>query len=379
MSIGRVQTIAVVSQAWAGHIPTYHRLYAETFRASGCRVLEIVPRPPTWISRLLRQPDRFRWILGWRTWLAAARAIRDAERCAGVRADAAFLTYLDLGFMQPAVDPEWLDRWFSWRWAGVSNSPLVVRGPVPAFPAGERVLAARRCRVVVVTDDEFVPRCTPVWPGRRVVAMPEVADLSAPDAPPAIEELRRFAGGRKCVGLVGVISAKKNIEPFLALARATEAARKEVVFFLAGDFTAQACPGPERRRLQAALAQAPANCRLFPEPIPDGPAFNAWVAASDVVWAAYRNVIYKSNVLTKAAWFHKPVLVSPGAIMAAQTARYRLGEIVDVNDTPAALTALQRLLAPAAVDRDYAGFTALNSPARMGDTVTSILQALAGS
>lgn len=370
------RTVAVVSQVWAGHIPTYHRLYVEAFAEAGCRVIEVLPDSPTPVRRIMRQLDRFAGMRGRRAWRWAEARVTAAERRAGMRAEAVFLVFLDQAFLESAITAADVDNWLPRPWAGVTNEPSAVRGPIAPFSGRERVLAAKHCRAVVVTDDAFVAGCRGAWPGRRVVVMPEVADLSAPVPGPDIAGLHRFAGGRKRVGLVGVISAKKNVAAFVEVARLAWKSDPGLAFFLAGDFSAQACPGPERRLLAQVIAEAPPNCRLFPDPIPDGAAFNAWVKASDVVWVAYRNVYFKSNVLTKAAHFRRPVLVSPGRVMAAHVSQFNLGEVVDVADAPAALAAIRRLaVETAGAGRDFEGFSALNDARRLRTTVHELLDA----
>lgn len=369
--------IAVYSQVRAGHVPAYHRLFVKHFAALGVPVLDVaVPATRNWLARAATQLDRWGWLRGRRAWRGAGQRVRAAERAAGRRAGAVFFVYLDHGFLEPAISGAAVDRWFAWPWAGVVNGPRAVRAPGAAFPDGEAVLAAHHCRAVVVTDEEFVAPVRQTWPGRRVIAMPEVADLTAPGEPAALAELRTFARGRRLVGSVGVVSAKKNLRELLALARHAQGELPGTAFFVAGDFSANACPGPERRELQRLLAQRPENVAMFPAPLTDGAEFNAWVVACDVVWLAYRDVAYKSNVLTKAAHFRRPVLVSAGRVMAAHTERFNLGEVIDAEDTGAALAALRRVLAAPSAGRDFAGFSALNAESRLARTAAELKESL---
>jgi glycosyltransferase involved in cell wall biosynthesis len=294
------------------------------------------------------------------------------EHQSGVGIDWVFFVYLDLGFLSAAAEPAQIDDWFRWRWAGVVTAPQAVRGVLTTFAGRERVLSAKHCHAVVVTDAAFVEPCQKSWPGRRVISMPEIADVSPPGTPDSLAELHAFARGRSIVGLLGVISEKKNVEAFVALARRAERELPGTVFVLAGDFSRLACPGPERRRLMKVVANLPNNCRLFGHPLDDGPEFNTWLATCDAVWLAYRNFAYNSNVLTKAAYFRKPVLVSPGAIMAEHAQRFRLGEAVSVTDITACLAAVRRLLANPATDRKFAEFAASNSAQSLGRTTKEL-------
>ena len=51
------------------------------------------------------------------------------------------------------------------------------------------------------------------------------------------------------------------------------------------------------------------------EKIPDESCFNALIAESDLIFAAYKQFTGSSNLLTKAAAFRKPVIVSRGLCM----------------------------------------------------------------
>lgn len=365
--------IAVISQVRAGHVTAYHRLFVEEFQAVGCEVLDLgSPLPEHGWGRMIKQLERWPWWRGRRAWHQASRRLSRHPNFPQDREVAVFFPYLDVGYLEAAISAAEVERWMPCPWAGVVTGPAALRQP-GRFVAGERVLAARNCRTLVVTDETFVEACRNSWPGKPVVVMPEVADLALPVAIPEIASVQAWVGGRRLVGLLGVISAKKNIALFLLAARRALIMRPDLAFVLAGDFSSQACPGPERRALEKLLADLPSNCRFYPAPIPDGPQFNAWVTACDCLWLAYHDVIYKSNMLTKAAHFQRPVLVSPTGVMAVHTLKYRLGEVVDPENPDQVLAALGRMTGVPEVGRSYAEFAAINGRPQLADTVRAVL------
>lgn len=367
--------LAVISQVGAGHVTAYHRMFVEEFQAAGCEVLDLGPAPASVWGRVAGQLDRWPWWRGRRAWRGASRRLAAVEAIASKEPAAVFFPYLDVGFLEAAVSPGEVEHWLPRRWAGVVTGPSAVRQP-GLFAGGERVLAARHCRALVVTDETFVTPCQNSWPGKPVLVMPEIADVTPPADSSIVAAVRTWAGGRRLVGLLGVISGKKNISAFLATARRARKMRPDLAFVLAGDFSPQACPGPERRALAAELAELPPNCWFHPKPIADGPQFNAWVTACDFLWLAYRDVVYKSNLLTKAAHFQRPVLVSPGGVMAAHTQLYRLGEVIDATQADQVLSALDRLVTTPETGRAYTEFAAANSRMRLTGTVQAVLAAL---
>ena len=66
--------------------------------------------------------------------------------------------------------------------------------------------------------------------------------------------------------------------------------------------------------------------------------------ASEVLFAAYHDFPHSSNILTKAAIFQKPVIVSDGYLMAERVRRYRLGEVIQQKNPELCAAALRRIL-----------------------------------
>ncbi|MCS3171609.1 hypothetical protein NXW76_06820 [Bacteroides thetaiotaomicron] len=62
------------------------------------------------------------------------------------------------------------------------------------------------------------------------------------------------------------------------------------------------------------------------EKIPDESCFNALIAESDLIFAAYKQFTGSSNLLTKVAAFRKPVIVSRGLCMGRRVEQYGTGQ-----------------------------------------------------
>jgi glycosyltransferase involved in cell wall biosynthesis len=386
MSDGRPPTIAVASQVWLGHVPAYHRGYAEAFRATGAHVVEWVRGRPaagtegngnygamrrramrSFLARAGLLPLA-QGVAAWR-WLDRQRA---AEEAGGTHVDAVFLVYLDQMFLHRALPLRWIERRCPRPWAGLRQHPA----PIQGRRADERPLRSRYCRAIGVVDGAFVAPCVAAWPGRTVVRVPELADVSAPDpSAPAAAELSRWAAGRKVVGLLGVCGEKKNIPTFVEMARRAERAGDGVVFAIVGECSADAS-GTGYRKLARLLRGLPGNCRAWPDRLADGGAFNAVVAACDVIFLAYRPAPDGSNVLTKAAYFRKPVIASEGHLIADAVQAHRLGAVVPAADAGAALAAVRALLADDVTKCDFAGAYARNAVERLPEVARRFREAL---
>jgi len=382
-------TIALVSQVWTGHIPAYHRAYARALAAQGVDVREVVfgatkpaasegstSSPAKSRPVILRQIARSGMLRSLRWWVRIAGAIRRIEQSTGQPVAGVVFTYLDLDLLNSRL-PAWIVGLVLRRpWAGIVVHPRGAYGIGGTFPQGERVLAAKYCRAVVVIDESFFSLGRAAWPGRAVIVAPDLADVSVPDANHSMATaIRTWAGGGSVVGLLGAITAKKNVAWFIALARAAAAAGDNTRFVIAGLLSSRVAGETDYEQHRELLRSLPDNCRAWVDGLAEGAEFNAAVSACDVVFIAYRPEPENSNVLTKAAYFRKPVLVSEGHLMADAVRAANLGLVVRVGDDVEGLAALRRLLVEDQ-ERDFAGHYARHSEERLAAVAEQLCHAL---
>ena len=173
---------------------------------------------------------------------------------------------------------------------------------------------------------------------RWTICLPDFADLSQPDESyPLLHTLRERAAGRKIVSLTGSIGTRKGIDLLLSVIPTLPA--DEYFFLMAG----KSWLTEEQTRRVKAFEAAHANCLFVLERIPDEACFNALIAASDVVFAAYRHFSGSSNLLTKAAAFGRPIVVSSGQCMGRGVEHYGTGIAIAEDDTQACREAIVRL------------------------------------
>ena len=136
-------------------------------------------------------------------------------------------------------------------------------------------------------------------------------------APLWLQELKEKAQGRKVVSLLGSINFRKGIK--LLLESIPLLPEEDYFFLIAGksSLTAQ-----QENDLQT-FEKSRSNCLFSLEKIPDESCFNALIAESDLIFAAYKQFTGSSNLLTKAAAFHKPVIVSRGFCMGQRVEQAR--------------------------------------------------------
>lgn len=382
------KTIALIDWNWAGHHPTYFTYFAAAMAEAGAEVVPFCPDPADFEQRLDAdklsattrckiyastkifgpKPSVFR-PLCWRRQYEAlkffwghGRRLRRWQANHGRKIDMVFFACIyDRHFEHFRL----AERVFGFPWSGLylharsfrmPGSPLPYQG---GLPCPERILTMTSMESVGILDEGIVAEVRAMAGGKPVHAFPDITveTLGKREAEGGLDEkIKQFAAGRPIVSLAGHLQWTKGMDVFTEAAR--HPAMRDVFFFLAGSVNWNEIPPDERQSLQRQWARTPnilAHLQALPEE-----EMNAVIAASDVVFAAYRSFPNSSNVLTKAAVFERPVLVSDGYLMAERVRDYGLGEVVPEGDTEAAVEALVRMLKPG-----YAG--SLQSRARWSD------------
>lgn len=264
-------------------------------------------------------------------WKNLAAATQQVEAGTGLPIDLTVIIWLE-PFLGRHVSGRAVDRAFPRPWSGLYLHPYHFRIGASRrhwlrnklFPE-HAALLARNCRAALTLDEGVVA------PMRRALAkpvlcLPDTTDLSpaSPDFELA-RQIKTRAGGRTVCGLLGVLQKRKGILPLLQAA----AARPDGWFFVfAGEIQTGDYSPAEMALINRFLQSPPDNCLFWPKLIPDEAGFNAVVAACDVIYAAYEFFPHSSNLMTKAALFGKPVVVSPGYLMAERTEKFRLGWVL---------------------------------------------------
>lgn len=340
--------VAVIDCSVSGHRETYYKEFTRTWAGLGHEVLLVAPRQSgTGDVAAFRQID-VRPLLPLPTGqplkkkaVVLKNALIRLRNLAAVRRQlSAFrpdLVYFPcLDDMLPTLAPlALLNRLLPYPWSG-----LLVQSALPPYRKGmpdvRPALRSRHCLGIGVLNEFSITALKPFCP--KIVRLPDFADLSAPDdAYPLARLLRQRAGDRKIVSLLGSISTRKGIS--LLLATIPFLPEEEYFFLIAGRAWLTEAQTRELKAFEAGRS----NCLFAPEHIPNEACFNALVSASHVLFAAYQGFSGSSNLLTKAAAFGKPVVVSEGGCMGLRVNAYGTGLAIPENSAPACREAIVRL------------------------------------
>ncbi len=340
--------VAVADCSVSGHRETYYREFARAWAALGHEVLLVAPRPsgtegfaafrPADTRPLLPlpagKPLRKKLVVLQNALVRWQNLVRLGQTLKDFRPDLVCFPCLD--DLLPTWGPAGLfPRLFPYAWSG-----LLVQSALPArkrfVPDVRPYLGSPLCRGIGVLNEYSVGALRPFQ--SRICVLPDFADLSQPDAHyPLTAELKRKAGRRKVISLLGSIGERKGIRLLLDVMAQLPA--DEYFFLVAGKSW---LTGELLRAVQDAGATRN-NCLFSLERIPDEACFNALVAASDVLFAVYRRFTGSSNLLTKAAAFARPIVVSRGECMGKRVERYGIGLSVPETDAAACRQAIVRL------------------------------------
>ncbi len=405
-ALPRPGTVAVVDGTMSGHHTTYLRLVTKMLLELGARVLILCPEPlkiETWLAaqtvdgacmerfgsapfRLPPRPrprNRLDGLAAYlRRWHAVAHAIRRHDPSPARTNRLVLFLWLD-DFLSSAryislISPWLLPLVFRHPWAGLFFRPHQLR-PAPGG-AGRHPYSALRlasCRRVFIHDEARLAALGEDRAAAKARRFPEFTDESPPrDGYPLIDEIRTRACGRAVISALGALAKRKGI---LTLLEAALSNSSQPWFFLfAGELMEQHFEADELARLRELSANPPENCCFSFKYIPDEPSFNALVSASDVLYAAYRNFHHSGNILTKAALFEKPVIVSRGYLMEERVRRFKLGTCIAQDNVAECAAALRMLSDPSRFRQEvgeprFDGYLRLHSSACFRQELSELL------
>ena len=168
-------------------------------------------------------------------------------------------------------------------------------------------------------------------PSQHFEYMPDIADVELPpQRTELVKQLVAQAAGRKIVFMGGSIGKQKNLAVWFELVRRVDPTRW--YFVQIGRINQNNLTMSDQSALGAVAADHPANLMIYPDYLPDEREFNEVISVVDVIFAVYRDFKRSSNMLSKAAYFEKPILVSEAHLMGERVKRYKIGYAVKEDD-----------------------------------------------
>jgi len=230
------------------------------------------------------------------------------------------------------------------QFASINSLPWVGIRFVPSEDAYEAWYALPAFVGMFFLDEDVCQRYRKMFPALQFEYLPDVTEAGLPTSPSALTvEIRRRAVGRKIVFLGGSIGGQKNLACWfkvIALADPTK-----WFFVQVGEIHRGTLREEDLVALERAQASPPENLLLHEGYLPDERTFNDVIAASDLIFAVYRDFRISSNMLGKAAHFYKPILVSARHLLGERVRQYGIGSAVLEDDETAILAGMEAIAA----------------------------------
>lgn len=400
-----MKTIVLVDTLWFGHHPTYLKIFTKTLLELGYQVVTLCPEPAElsqWITLNcprqthlfhtfeLQEPEPKQSLISLTPklftalayWQRAASAIQNVSLKIGSSPDLVFFAWLD-SYLSSYLIHHLVDKIFPYNWSGLYfrsyYQQIKQRGWYfqRKSPNPYTVLQSSHCQAVAILNEDMVETLQNKLKKKPVVIFPDFTDDSPPDFSfPITKQIQDKAAGRKIIGLLGSLDKRKG---FLTLLEVSQEVAEENCFFVfAGKFEESCFLPQELTKIQNIVKSAPHNCFFYFERIPNEAQFNSLVYICDVLFAVYNNFPNSSNILTKAAIFEKPVVVSNNFCMGKRVCEFSLGLTINEGDTLQCIEALHYLCSRSKLDitqtkRDFEGYKRLHSIEQLHTAFQAIL------
>ncbi len=165
----------------------------------------------------------------------------------------------------------------------------------------------------------------------RIIYFPDFTETSLPNYDyDLVVEIRKRAKGRKIISLIGAIASRKGINTFVNVASMVD--EDQYFFVLAGEGAETSITKEEKELINLHFKDKP-NCFYYPKKIVSDKDFNVLINNMDIIYAAYINFEYSSNMFAKASFFRKPLIVSKGSYMGEVINKFRIGLAIEQNNT----------------------------------------------
>lgn len=400
-----MKTIVLIDWHWLGHHLAYYRKLLLNFHRCGVKVLglcpaEAIPLLIEWMAAQKEYPELSKnvdlipiqlfhpkrhlpeWLRGrYRAFLtfgSLAKQIRSWERENDEKISLVFFAAV---YEQ---DFEWFQQTrsiFGYRWSGIHMQSRGLRLPGTMspdwnhIPRPEMIFNSPTLSSIGLLDEGNKEAMAKLTGDKPVIVFPDFTDVTVEglnSRHSLASKMTSFAAGRPIVVCLGRLKKTKGI---IQLCKAAEDPRlKDVCFFFGGELDLSRMTRMEQREILNTLENNP-NILTHLYHLVDEATINNLIAASDMVFAAYTDFPNSSNMMTKAAYFKRPIIVSDGHLMAERVRAYGTGKIVPEGDVQAIVGAIKELSdSTSLANPNYEDFYQKHSESALLEALSEVLQ-----
>jgi hypothetical protein len=348
---------------WEGHHATYLKIFSEIIVGYGQKICIINPNIDLlskWKDTLnsrdqshvilvkINEPKRH-FLYKKHTFyqlalLFRAKAIlKKQERKNRITIDFVFFPWLD-DIGSPIRKPFHLlfKHFFPYRWGGLLFQYSQAFHAFNNSSATFELLRLPSCTYIATLEEQCIPLLRNKFKEKTIVQYPDFASVAKTNncEDTTITSIKTHAGCRTKICMLGTIDRRKGMMTLLDVINDMD--KKKYYFIIAGKLYKNTFKKDEILRIQHFFNHPPENVRVIEGYVSDG-LFDGLLQTCNIIYAVYWCFPYSSNLLTKAAIFKKPIIVSEKFLMGKRVAQYNIGKVVAEKDKSACIDAIEAL------------------------------------
>lgn len=395
--MNNILTVALISPFSGNRFATYLNYYAVNLLKKGKKVLVISPEfnkileyvsinAPRYIDNFTALPIEEKYftnnkpnyfeLLG--RWNLVKSKIKIGEKKLKAEVDFAFFSPID-PFIRESVNLFLLDYVFNYKWSGIYFNPKPYRlkqlklNVDPKFLEPDYLFRSENCVGVCVLD-RFITEPLKSRVYKKIVVFPEISDVNIQKKELNFcKQIKEMALGRVVVGLLGV----ENNEGITALIRLIKKVDIDKYFFVfAGKLDFSLMDEKQREEVELFMNDHAPNILFILQPL-DDEEINQIYKEIDISYLYFYNYISSNNLLTKAAYYQKPILANKDFCVGDTVKKFKIGLSVNgkMEESVNALEflRLERLDFKVFEKEDFSEYFALQSETFLSNALDDIM------
>ncbi len=343
--LDNILTIALVSPHSGNRFATYLNYYTELLLRKGKKVVVISPEfyeiteyvkkhIPLFSKNFTALPldeklfshnkPKYFELLG--RWGAVGRKLKVAEKTIGASIDFVFFCPID-PFIRESVHIFLLDITFKYKWSGIYFNPAPYRlkqlklNVDPKFLEPDYLFKSENCVGVCVLD-RFITESLRSRVYKKVIVFPEISNVQANKNDSLYKkQIEEMAKSRIVVGLLGV----ENNEGITALIRLIKRVDIDKYFFVfAGRLDFASMSEEQRQEVEQFMEHHEQNVLFLLQSLKDEK-INQLYKEIDISYLYFYNYVSSNHLLTKAAYYKKPVLANKDFCVGDTVKKFKIG------------------------------------------------------
>ena len=343
--MNNILTIALISPYSGNRFATYLNYYAENLLKKGKKVIVISPefheiseyvklKAPKFLANFTALPldekifinnnPNYFEVLG--RWSAVSGRIKIGEKKINAEVDFVFFSPID-PFIRGAVHLFILNNVFKYKWSGIYFNPKPYRlkqlklNVDPKFLEPDYLFRSHNCVGVCVLD-RFITEPLKSRVYKKVVVFPEISNVSIQKTDSIYsKQIKEMAKSRVVVGLLGV----EQNEGITALIRLIKKVDTDKYFFVfAGKLDFSSMDEKQRNEVENFMNDHAPNILFILHPLNDEE-INQIYKEIDISYLYFYNYVSSNHLLTKAAYYQKPVLANKDFCVGDTVKKFKIG------------------------------------------------------